>query len=1291
MAYQRTTKAQGFRQRVVPQNEVKQYTDLHKSLEKERKSTVSDYKAAANEQMVEMKRLSALENQADIYELANLRQFSKTLNNTLDTVAKQVIKPITQGQIQDGINTAIKCQQGDQEACEKVKLNDKQELAIQAQVSEQRTKVNETADNIEKEWDEAGFEAELRQKYRLLNLKKQNSNFALGYRRGILMEAATGWDAFRDSILTGSSDDPLADSKVTVDGESYNVSDYYNIPATKTDVKEAIVASLQNAYITRNGAGLSQFMVNKYLTNKVVERTNVFNQNEFNKGQREWANQQVEYYEDQFLNFNFSDLDTESGIESGQIGVQEWLNNGGAIMEAMGIEGSRNAASKAKLIEFLVETLKSDKFNNVDDSEELLTFLEKPLFYLAGISKKNKDGTYELSSLSDLFGKDLDTDALRAEVLESIAKDSANKLRGQRAQLNERLDDAWLKSGGDVTAYKIALSEIYQSEEYFGKHWANAIFKERDSKWELIRPLSVEESQRIMRKLEKEYDVANGGVISIYNVNVQRIDSDVLEQYKADGKLGDPYGGNTDAKKFHESGIKQIKKIAEGIFDKTDIPKDLADLQLAAFHDWLSPKILTLANKHAKVTGASLEDSIRYASRYYEQKLKASNTTHFPNADPPDTTDGDTDTTSLEIGVNGFSEEIYVTEDKGLSSDSMLTANYKDTVIRANDAASNNNGYIFKENYIVKNPAFYTLVDGRPSKIFNALSMIDPLTTHPAVIYNDQLLLHDKNAKPIEWDDQIKAEIEAWETLSADARLALTSNDDTRFNTAIKNEGYISLTDLTQTLITPDGSIPVNESEYAALMIRAGITEKMTYEQFLERPDIVEKVIKRKMYDGLEIISQVTNNNNETIRRLTAYMITGDHENWNLDDGVTNMKNYTLEALNAYASGDKDRLNSLFHNKGLSLSDFSESVPFSRDLIDTSNSVLNVDLTTVTSVEDLEAILEKFNDLDVPERKINIREYTQNDDPSGMGVGPASHQLRRILGLGWERTSNPEYERYIGFKSKLEDKLSVMRVLEKHGNKNVLDHVGEFVIDNFIRANFEDPNKVLQYHFYPAVESIIGKERLKEIKEKADGNEDLILDALKLQPEFSGVDVGNLEASYFTPITQEGINFEKRLDLEIQMLDIIHSGESTVDIEGGGYEAFNQGGADDGHTVLGYSGTFGNHPAHEGKKLTEMTIGEILAIQDSGYNLKKYPNTPAGDAKWQKDGGIHAAGRYQFTRVGLREALKRSGLKETDLFDEENQDKLAMVLLLQIGPDQWTSMKGNEKLLELVDKYKAIK
>ena len=198
------------------------------------------------------------------------------------------------------------------------------------------------------------------------------------------------------------------------------------------------------------------------------------------------------------------------------------------------------------------------------------------------------------------------------------------------------------------------------------------------------------------------------------------------------------------------------------------------------------------------------------------------------------------------------------------------------------------------------------------------------------------------------------------------------------------------------------------------------------------------------------------------------------------------------------------------------------------------------------------------------------------------------------------------------------------------------------------------------------------------------------LELLKLEPEFAGI---TIEPSAASEITDTDINNERRLELEIEMLDIIHSGESTVDVTGNGYEAFNQGGENDGKTLTegSFSGTYGDHPANTGKKLVNMTIGEILAIQDSGYNTKLYPFTKEGTEKWHKSGGIHAAGRYQFTRVGLREALERSNLKETDLFNEENQDKLAMILLTQIGSSQWTSMAGNEQLVELLKKYKSIK
>ncbi|MAW45923.1 MAG: hypothetical protein CMH05_03470 [Marinovum sp.] len=1277
MAYQRTTKAQGFRQRVVPNTETKQYTDLAKSLEKERKSTVTDYKLAANEQIAEMKRLDGLQTKEDTYELQNLREFSKTLNKALDTAAQNILKPMAEGQIEKGISAAIRCQQGDEEGCAAVKLNDDQEFQIQTKIADQRTKVNEATDDIKKEWDEAGFEAELRQEYRLLNLKKQNANFATGYRRGMLMEAATGYDAWRDSILTGNSDDPLVEREVEHNGETYKVSEYYSIK--NTDVKEKIVGALQGEYVKQNGVGLNEYMVNKYLTNKVVERTNIFNQNEFKSAQRDWASEQIDYYKDQFETFTFSDLDSENGINTAELGVQEFLNNAPGIMEALGVEGSRYTASKTKLIEILTDTLTSEKFKNIDDSEDLLSFLEEDRFYIAGVSPKKKDGTYEKSSLSDLFGSDLDTNALRAEVLESISSEARKTLTGKKIQLNEELDSVFTRNGDDIVTRQIELAEVYQKDEYYGKYWANAIFKQRDSSFIVTPPLNEVESRKLMKELEKQYDVKNGGKINIFNVNVQRIDSNVLKEYKDNDLFGDPYDGDEGAKKLHEGGVLNLQSVVKDIFKERELPEGEKKLQSAAFINWVSPRILTTARKYAELNNVDISDGIQYAVNYYTQKLKAENSFGglVPDNKPIPAIE-DAGDISLLIDENGFSDDIYKSITNDMVSVDKQSELHLDILQKANDAVANNNGYIFKKNSIVKAPVFFILTDeGRPGIIFEALSRIDPLSTHPAVIYNDQVVKN--GGKPEEWNDQIKAEIAEWEGLTADTRKALTSNVDVRVNTALKQEGYISLTDLTQTLITPDGSIPVREDEYSALLVAAGVTDTFTYDQFLARPDLVERVIKQKMFNGLKLIEGTTNNNNETIRKLTAYMVTGDTENWNKGD----FSNYSLEALNAYHSGSNERLNSLFNNNGISLNSFNLDVPFSRDLIDTEiDNVLNVDLTTVTSLEDLETTLTKFNELDVPEQKINIREYSTYEQ----GAGLASHQLRRILGKGWERVPNPEYARYIKFKSDLEEKIYVSNVLE-NGVGFMWGNLDDGSIQAEYMSRYSSPQKNFDHVFLPAVENIIGKERLDTIKEKGSST-DGIFELLKLEPEFAGI---TIEPSAASEITDTDINNERRLELEIEMLDIIHSGESTVDVTGNGYEAFNQGGSNEGKTVEGFSGTYGDHQANTGKKLTEMTIKDILANQDSGYNTKLYPFTKEGTEKWHKSGGIHAAGRYQFTRVGLREALKRSDLKETDLFSEINQDKLAMILLTQIGSSQWTSMAGNEKLEELLKKYKSIK
>lgn len=68
-------------------------------------------------------------------------------------------------------------------------------------------------------------------------------------------------------------------------------------------------------------------------------------------------------------------------------------------------------------------------------------------------------------------------------------------------------------------------------------------------------------------------------------------------------------------------------------------------------------------------------------------------------------------------------------------------------------------------------------------------------------------------------------------------------------------------------------------------------------------------------------------------------------------------------------------------------------------------------------------------------------------------------------------------------------------------------------------------------------------------------------------------------------------------------------------------------------------------------KLTELTIGEVLAWQDSI------------DSKYMSE----AAGRYQIMEDTLRRIYRRAGLTKDDLFSAANQDRLAIVLMKDAG------------------------
>ena len=126
------------------------------------------------------------------------------------------------------------------------------------------------------------------------------------------------------------------------------------------------------------------------------------------------------------------------------------------------------------------------------------------------------------------------------------------------------------------------------------------------------------------------------------------------------------------------------------------------------------------------------------------------------------------------------------------------------------------------------------------------------------------------------------------------------------------------------------------------------------------------------------------------------------------------------------------------------------------------------------------------------------------------------------------------------------------------------------------------------------------------------------------------------------------------------ILDLIGKRESD---SSGGYDAVNQFGTDGGHGVGdGYAGPFSQMPQHGGKKLTSLTVGDVMKLQ-SGWA------GPMSNEEWKQKGKLHAVGRYQIIGPTLSGLVGRGVVNEGDKFNEETQNKLAIALIKGRGHD----------------------
>lgn len=142
-----------------------------------------------------------------------------------------------------------------------------------------------------------------------------------------------------------------------------------------------------------------------------------------------------------------------------------------------------------------------------------------------------------------------------------------------------------------------------------------------------------------------------------------------------------------------------------------------------------------------------------------------------------------------------------------------------------------------------------------------------------------------------------------------------------------------------------------------------------------------------------------------------------------------------------------------------------------------------------------------------------------------------------------------------------------------------------------------------------------------------------------------------------------GLPVSRNMDLtdgERQVVDIIGRRESD---SLGGYDAVNQYGEDEGRSTGAdkgfYSGPFSQMPQHKGRKLTDLTVGEILDLQFDDGSLTM--------EQWKQQGKLHAVGRYQFIGNTLPGLVSRMNISRDEKFTPNLQDALCIQLYRERG------------------------
>ena len=903
MAYKRSTSFSGFRSRLSP-DESREIANAAKAADRNRIETTKGMERASSQQITELNRLSNLSAQADQYEIQNLAKFSETLNRAVQVGAKTLGVDYINRARQAAYNDYRDGLAGNEEALAKTKLNESQVTEINEKINQLETETELKLSEAERNEKFLSYE----QKYRLLNARRLGSNYAYGYTKAHMIEAANG---FMPWFMNKTNED---DTVIEMDdGREIRVNEYDTF--TNAADRYAVENQLIKEYEDQNNiSGVNTSIVDKYLTSSVTKQLQSYRDKKLNDEIQAQAAEKIRL---QSVNLNTAivSFDTEDTTEFDNA-IDQIVLTGNNLHFRAGTQGSSGAANKKNLKDSFVDSVAS--LDSDVKIMEVLNHIEQKEYQIPNLGKK---------TLVNAFPIEFRMEDLKSAIFAKREDNLTKKIRSQTTDLRLKIGELKFYTTlpedhpkyVSYKSYNLQVEAYQKNPEYGTLPEATTIFN--DAFNFKPRSLGKDNSAKAARKEIERYGSLSVTTYMTLNKDDQKkyesaVSEDVRWDQTTEGKkLVKEYLGDDSkfdkaltlsflgpSKGLDTSGAKSVLLQNALEYAKTkdiwarvevfrknkefdgQIPPDM-DPNMFYFQkaaEQITLQMQTAADLKAGTAEQRLAAGNPYALTYGADKLGVFANSIFQEAK-------DTSLSTKLAEADNIFQNFEGRLDKTVGDDPILTLS--DTLFE-NEGQKNQLKFV-KEGGVYKGE----------TELVNKLSMIDPKKRDPFTLGN--LLREKYNLETVEFEslplDRQKI-ITHFQKQNADVRELLMSPYSKLKEQGIDMSGLVSVNNLHRAINTAGfDHTDMDDADVADILADNGFTRQ----EYNDNEDVQGKVFKIHVNNLLDKAILSTENKYIAIQKVASEFGTGKY--WYSDSN----KRLNNSVLKAYYRGwnidDKDK------------------------------------------------------------------------------------------------------------------------------------------------------------------------------------------------------------------------------------------------------------------------------------------------------------------------------------------------------------------------------------------------